>query len=405
MVQRSNTSLTKEIIKAFYSVICGNKSGTLHTDKLGSGSKGKCIFCESEEKWFTPKEFEKFGGRETSKDWKRSVKLDGKPFYSYVNSGELTIHAFNCFCTICTEGTDISPGPIKYFMPPNRKRRAEDELGMPSMLSRVPSSSVAPGYETDPNDMSQLLSLISQSIDKASEPSKRDPPIKRDPATCPDTVLITTPSLPDIASTSSDIQRSLNSAVDHISNKAILIEEGISTLSGLLGSIKTELASLRNLAEEFKPRGSLSLLNDATPSISETLADALANPDSPTRRKREDSGHCANCNRQAPYKCGRCNLVRYCSEFCQQRDWPLHNTSCGAKIPASTDNVENRNPNEGAGPARNLPYIQLEEEQLGALSNGGNGKETEEMEVVEIDDSEDSVQSVSQEGEEEEVLE
>ena len=65
---------------------CGNKSGTLHPDKLGSGSKGKCIHCEnSVTKWFTPKEFEKFGGRETSKDWKRSVKLDGKPFYFFLN--------------------------------------------------------------------------------------------------------------------------------------------------------------------------------------------------------------------------------------------------------------------------------------------------------------------------------
>ncbi|RXN25368.1 nuclear body protein SP140 isoform X1 [Labeo rohita] len=50
-------------------VTCGNKEGTLYRDKLTRGEK--CIF--SQECWFTPVEFEKFGGKERCKNWKSSI--------------------------------------------------------------------------------------------------------------------------------------------------------------------------------------------------------------------------------------------------------------------------------------------------------------------------------------------
>ena len=59
---------------------------------------------------------------------------------------------------------------LNSFVRQTGKWRAEDELSMPSMVSRSQSANATcSGYETDPNDMSQLLSLISQSIDNANK--------------------------------------------------------------------------------------------------------------------------------------------------------------------------------------------------------------------------------------------
>ena len=343
---------------------CGNKSGTLHPDKLGSGSKGKCIHCEnSVTKWFTPKEFEKFGGRETSKDWKRSVKLDGKPFYFFLNSGELKIHAFNCYCQICSgqdggENSEGTPGPIKFFCPPNRKRRAEDELSMPSMVSRSQSANATcSGYETDPNDMSQLLSLISQSIDNANKSEEArvneedeestecsisvtpQPQISQEVEN-PGIILSPSSSGPGHA----HFHKSIRNSIDQLTRKTKILEDGISSLGSLLTGMKTEISSLKDMMNQYEKSvtgsSSRGFSNDFKSAITDTLAQVLSQTEMNKSRRREDTGHCANCNRPAPFKCGRCNLVRYCSEFCQQRDWPIHNKMCGAKIPATSERME-----------------------------------------------------------------
>ena len=342
---------------------CGNKSGTLHPDRLGSGSKGKCIHCDSSiTKWFTPKEFEKFGGRETSKDWKRSVKLDGKPFYFFLNSGELKIHAFNCYCQICSgqdggESSEGTPGPIKFFCPPNRKRRAEDELAMPSMVCRSQSASATcSGYETDPNDMSQLLTLISQSIDNANKndeiknsdedgeiPECSGLAVAPQPQISPEIenpgiMLSPSSSVPSNA----HIHKGIKITIDQISRKTKIIEEGISSLAGLLSGMKSEISSLKHLMNQYEKSTvtpSRAFSSNFKSAITDTLAQVLSQSELNKSRKREDTGHCANCNRPAPFKCGRCNHVRYCSEFCQQRDWPIHNKICGAKIPATPERM------------------------------------------------------------------
>ncbi|RXN25370.1 nuclear body protein SP140 isoform X1 [Labeo rohita] len=56
-------------------VTCGDKEGTLYRDKLARGEK--CIF--SKDKWFTGGEFEKFGGKEKSKNWKFSIRYENIP--------------------------------------------------------------------------------------------------------------------------------------------------------------------------------------------------------------------------------------------------------------------------------------------------------------------------------------
>ena len=47
--------------------------------------------------------------------------------------------------------------------------------------------------------------------------------------------------------------------------------------------------------------------------------------------------NCWNCGRQASETCSGCNAARYCSQFCQHKDWESHHKVCAVakKVAAS----------------------------------------------------------------------
>lgn len=57
-------------------VECGENKALLYINKLCQGSKGPSIKYRGE--WLTPNEFQFVSGRETAKDWKRSIRHKGK---------------------------------------------------------------------------------------------------------------------------------------------------------------------------------------------------------------------------------------------------------------------------------------------------------------------------------------
>ncbi|XP_076153862.1 uncharacterized protein LOC143137502 isoform X3 [Alosa pseudoharengus] len=67
-------------------VTCGNKEGTLYRDKLAKGVR--CIF--HEDRWYTPGEFEKQGGKERSKNWKTSIRCRNTPLQKLIQENHLT---------------------------------------------------------------------------------------------------------------------------------------------------------------------------------------------------------------------------------------------------------------------------------------------------------------------------
>ncbi|KAK2916025.1 hypothetical protein Q8A67_000399 [Cirrhinus molitorella] len=73
------------IYKTQLPVTCGNKDGTLYRDKLPGG--GKCIL--SKGRWFTPADFEKFGGKERCKNWKSSIRCRNTPLKKLIEEGHL----------------------------------------------------------------------------------------------------------------------------------------------------------------------------------------------------------------------------------------------------------------------------------------------------------------------------
>ncbi|XP_056435547.1 nuclear body protein SP140-like protein [Gadus chalcogrammus] len=72
-------------------VTCGDKQGTLDRDKLEKGEP--CI--RSNNEWYTPMEFEKLGGKESSKNWKQSIHFQGLPLKALLEHGLLTCPGYN----------------------------------------------------------------------------------------------------------------------------------------------------------------------------------------------------------------------------------------------------------------------------------------------------------------------
>ncbi|XP_050954135.1 SP110 nuclear antigen, tandem duplicate 4 isoform X1 [Labeo rohita] len=67
-------------------VTCGDKKGILHVKKYNNMEK--CIF--SEDQWFKPSEFERFGGKERSKKWKTSIFCNNNPLQKFIEAGLLS---------------------------------------------------------------------------------------------------------------------------------------------------------------------------------------------------------------------------------------------------------------------------------------------------------------------------
>lgn len=78
---------------------CGDNQGRLHLSLLNQGSRGACILFANQ--WLTPNEFQQISGRETAKDWKRSIRHCGKSMKLLFSKGILTTHSTACECDSC----------------------------------------------------------------------------------------------------------------------------------------------------------------------------------------------------------------------------------------------------------------------------------------------------------------
>ena len=72
-------------------VECGTNEALLYLSKLCLGSKGSCILYK--DKWLTPNEFQSVSGRETAKDWKRSIRHKGKSLKLLITKGLIEMNS------------------------------------------------------------------------------------------------------------------------------------------------------------------------------------------------------------------------------------------------------------------------------------------------------------------------
>lgn len=80
-------------------VECGENKAMMYLSKLYQGSKGHCI--EFRGAWITPNEFQTVSGRHSAKDWKRSIRHNGRSLKLLLSKGVLDVHPAACRCDSC----------------------------------------------------------------------------------------------------------------------------------------------------------------------------------------------------------------------------------------------------------------------------------------------------------------
>ena len=84
---------------AILEVECGKNKAKLYVARLCQGSKGPCILFR--ESWLTPNEFQYVSGRQTAKDWKRSIRHEGKSLKLLLSKGVVELHPNMCVSEGC----------------------------------------------------------------------------------------------------------------------------------------------------------------------------------------------------------------------------------------------------------------------------------------------------------------
>lgn len=110
--QSSSSEQNEDLVKPVFKdgelvleVECGQNKAILYLSKLCQGSKGPCISFQSS--WLTPNEFQFVSGRETAKDWKRSIRHHGKSLKLLLAKGILNVHPTMCDCDGCRQGATL----------------------------------------------------------------------------------------------------------------------------------------------------------------------------------------------------------------------------------------------------------------------------------------------------------
>ncbi|XP_007943584.2 sterile alpha motif domain-containing protein 11 [Orycteropus afer afer] len=108
-------------------VECGANRALLYVRKLCQGSKGPSIRHRGE--WLTPNEFQFVSGRETAKDWKRSIRHKGKSLKTLMSKGILQVHPPICDCPGCRISSPVNRGRLAdkraIALPPARVLKKE----------------------------------------------------------------------------------------------------------------------------------------------------------------------------------------------------------------------------------------------------------------------------------------
>ena len=84
----------------YLSVSCNYNEAKFYLSRFGRGSVGRCVLFKG--RWITPNEFQAVSGRQSSKDWKRSIRLRGRCLKEYIGQGLFHEHAKSCICKICS---------------------------------------------------------------------------------------------------------------------------------------------------------------------------------------------------------------------------------------------------------------------------------------------------------------
>ena len=83
----------------FIPVNCNNNEAHFYLNRFSRGSVGRCVLFRG--RWITPNEFQAISGRQSSKDWKRSIRLRGRCLKEFIAQGLFQEHPKTCTCKVC----------------------------------------------------------------------------------------------------------------------------------------------------------------------------------------------------------------------------------------------------------------------------------------------------------------
>jgi len=139
-------------------VSCAENEARFYLNRFARGSIGRCALFKS--RWITPNEFQAVSGRQSSKDWKRSIRLKGRCLKEYISQGLFKEHQKSCTCKICSgEATE--------------HLRQEGEMALKAKRRRL---SQAAGDGVGPSTQPMGGDPFSQPVATATEDA---PPVKR----------------------------------------------------------------------------------------------------------------------------------------------------------------------------------------------------------------------------------
>lgn len=108
----------------FLCVSCAENEAKFYLNRFSRGSIGKCILFN--DKWLTPNEFQAVSGRQSSKDWKRSIRLRGRCLKEYIYQGLFQEHVKACACRVCCgKGIEHTEGEVT--LAPKRRKLSNGE--------------------------------------------------------------------------------------------------------------------------------------------------------------------------------------------------------------------------------------------------------------------------------------
>ena len=137
----------------FIVITCAENEAKLYKERFGRGSIGRSVLFRS--RWLTPNEFQAVSGRQSSKDWKRSIRLRGRCLKEYINDGLFKEHEKSCTCKVCLRG-DMEllrqEGVTALAAKRRRLSQADGGTGSGSVLSQAPLQAACGNTSTGGNN-------------------------------------------------------------------------------------------------------------------------------------------------------------------------------------------------------------------------------------------------------------
>lgn len=112
-----------------FHVNCAGNAAKFYLNRFARGSIGRCVLFRS--RWITPNEFQAISGRQSSKDWKRSIRLRGRCLKEYITQGLFQEHLKTCACKICSgEASEHLRLEGEMALAAKRRRLSQADAGM-----------------------------------------------------------------------------------------------------------------------------------------------------------------------------------------------------------------------------------------------------------------------------------